>query len=144
MKKSIFIALALGFMAVSCSRDNDDVVTTPSVVAPQIINPLVGKWQKTKHINHNDNDQETEADDCEKKSVLEFANNGNLIATDYFLNNGTNTCDLQPAAPDTEKYEYNAAENKVTYRSLSYEIVKVTALELHLKVNGATTIYKKI
>lgn len=144
MKKSIFIALALGFMAVSCSRDNDDVMTTPSVVAPQIINPLVGKWQKTKHINHNDNDQETEADDCEKKSVLEFANNGNLIATDYFLNNDTNTCDLQPAALDTEKYEYNAAENKVTYRGTTYEIVKVTALELHLKAGGSTTIFKKL
>lgn len=144
MKKSIFIALALGFMAVSCSRENDDVVTTPSVVAPQIINPLVGKWQKTKHINHNDNDQETEADDCEKKSVLEFANNGNLIATDYLLNNITNTCDLQPTAPNTERYEYNAAENKVTYRGTTYEIVKITTLELHLKAGSSTTIFKKL
>lgn len=144
MKKSIFIALALGFMAVSCSRENDDVVTTPSVVAPQIINPLVGKWQKTKHIIHNNNDQEIEADDCEKKSVLEFANNGNLIATDYLLNNITNTCDLQPATPNTERYEYNTAENKVTYRGTTFEIVKVTALELHLKAGGSTTIFKKL
>lgn len=76
---------------------------------------------------------------------MEFKNNGDFIHPNYVKNNDTNVCDLLPT-PDnnTEKYEYNATDNTIKYRSITYSIIKLDSQELHLKSYGSTTIYKKL
>lgn len=110
IKKSVFF-LSLVLIFSGCKKEAD------------VAGLLIGKWNYNASIIESKREA---ANDCDKKSSLEFGSGGAIHAETYTDENPDNTC--QPIISSLKSYAYNAASRLLTLNGAERRVYKVASI----------------
>ncbi len=117
MIKKLLLSLSFVFIFSGCKKETD------------VAGLLVGKWNyNASSYEYNGKQVREAANDCSKKSFIEFASGGAYHGESYGDQNEHNTC--RHSISDQKSYQYDAASKKITLtggkRTYAYKVISIS------------------